>query len=384
MPRKKKTAKDLVTDPLRLAGVGLKLGQRRIRRLVTRPAKKTGLPPGTVVYTGPELDEPTRIEATLYDEGSSQVVELEAVERLGALRDDGRKLWVNVTGLRDADALTSIGEQFRIHPLVLEDIARTGQRPKMEDYDGYLFLVLKMLRYDETTQQVEYEQVSLVLGDGFLLSFQERSGDVFDVLRARLATPDSRLRRAGMDYLMYRLIDVVVDHYFIVLERIGDRIEELEETLMRTADQGQLALIHSLKQESLLLRKSVWPLRELLTQLERGGGGTLIERETRLFIRDVYDHAIEVIDTIETIRDLIAGMLDVYLSSVSNRMNEVMKVLTMIATIFVPLTFIVGIYGMNFEYMPELTRRWAYPAIWAVMIVVTLVMLAFFRRKRWL
>lgn len=374
---------DLVTDPIRVARAGLRLGQRRIRRLVTRAGNKTGLPPGTIVYADAAEPEPTRIHAIVYDDESAETIEVEDVARVPELRGDGHRLWLNVDGLRDAELLTRIGEQFGLHPLVLEDIARAGQRPKIEAFDGYLFVVLKMLDYDQDTHGVEYEQISMVLGPDFLLSFQERAGDVFGVLREQMQSPRSRLRTSPIDYLMYRLLDITVDHYFIVLERIGDRIEELEAILMRDADGQQLATIHALKQEALLLRKAVWPLREILTQLERNEFA-LVRDETRLFLRDVYDHTIEVIDTVEIIRDLISGMLDVYLTNVSNRMNEVMKVLTIIATIFVPLTFIVGVYGMNFDHMPELHEEWAYPAVWLVMIAVSIVMLVFFRRKKWL
>lgn len=380
-----RVAAGVVTDPLRAAHVGLRLGQRRVRRLISRAGRKTGLPPGTIIFTAPEAGEETttQIEATIFDADSVEVKQIEDVSELSALRGPGRRLWLNVVGLNDAETLTAIGEQFGVHPLVLEDIARTGQRPKMEEYEGYIFVVLKMLSFDDDTQSVEYEQIAMVMGPDFLLSFQERVGDVFDVLRERMHIPHSKLRTSGIDYLTYRLLDVTVDHYFIVLERIGDRIEGLEATLMHNTDSDQLATIHSLKQETLVLRKSVWPLRELLTRLERDGSG-LIQPETRLFLRDVYDHAIEVIDTVETIRDLISGMLDVYLTNVSNRMNEVMKVLTIISTIFVPLTFIVGIYGMNFQYMPELSEPWAYPVVWGIMVAVVVAMLIFFRRKRWL
>jgi len=378
----------LAADTMRLASLGLRKSQRRLRRLVrTGSTHKTGLPPGTLVYTGEQpLEErhAVNVRIHVFDADGCDVVETRDIAEIRRLRASGRKIWVDVDGIHDIPLIEAIGEEFGIHPLTLEDIARSGQRAKTEEYDEYLFLVMSMLRYADEDDRVDYEQIGLVLGEGWLLSFQERQGDVFDAIRQRMQSPQSKIRAAGIDYLMYRLVDTTVDYYFVVLERLGDQVAELETELLRADDDPDvLGTIHVLKQESLLLRRAVWPLREMLVQLERRENA-FIAAETRVYIRDVYDHAIEVIDTVETIRDLISGMLDVHLTNVSNRMNEVMKVLTIIATIFVPLTFIVGVYGMNFEYMPELNERWAYPLIWAIMIMVTVAMLIYFRRKRWL
>jgi magnesium transporter len=280
-------------------------------------------------------------------------------------------------------ALESLGQCIGLHPLVLEDILNTEQRPKIEDYGDYLYIVVKMITYPDKADGIAVEQVSLILGQNFVISFQEGiQGDVFSPVRERIRNEKSRLRKMGADYLTYSLVDSVVDSYFAVLEELGERIEVLEEELIEQPSRNTLHTIHKLKQEMIFLRKSVWPLREVVNFMERGES-PLINEGTRIFLRDVYDHTIQIIDTIETFRDMLSGMLDIYLSSISNRINEVMKVLTVIATIFMPLTFLAGVYGMNFEYMPELKWRWGYPAILLVMLAVAVSMLTYFKKKRW-
>jgi magnesium transporter len=259
----------------------------------------------------------------------------------------------------------------------------TGQRPKMEDFNDYLFIVLKMLSYDEEENETQTEQVSLILSSKFVLSFQESEGDVFDPVRERIRSDRGRIRKMGVDYLAYSLIDAIVDNYFMVLEKIGERIEDIEDELVKNPTPEVLHTIHRLKRELIFLRKSVWPLREVISRLERWES-PLIDKSIDIYLRDVYDHTIQVIDALETFRDMLSGMLDIYLSSLSNRMNEVMKVLTIIATIFIPLTLISGIYGMNFRYMPELESPWGYPLVYTVMLAVSAVMLIYFRRKKWL
>jgi magnesium transporter len=271
-----------------------------------------------------------------------------------------------------------------LHPLVLEDILTTDQRPKMEDYDEYLYIVLRMLYYnDDHDDEVTTEQMSLILGMNFVLSFQERESDIFTPIIERMRNGKGRLRRMGADYLAYALMDSIVDHYFVILEKLGEKIEYLEDQLVVQATPATLQQIHGLKREMIFLRKSVWPLREVVGRMERGGS-PLIRESTLVYLRDIYDHTIQVMDTIETFRDILSGMLDIYLSSISNRMNAVMKVLTVIATIFMPLTFIAGVYGMNFKYMPELEWHWGYPAIWGLMVTIALFMLYFFKKKKWL
>jgi magnesium transporter len=260
----------------------------------------------------------------------------------------------------------------------------TGQRPKMEDYGDYLFIVLKMLHYDEKENETKTEQVSLILSSSHVISFQENhEGDVFDPIRERVRSDRGKTRKMGADYLAYSLIDAIVDNYFMVLEKIGEKIEDIEDEMVKNPTPEVLHSIHRLKRELIFLRKSVWPLREVISRLERWES-PLIDKSMDVYLRDVYDHTIQVIDALETFRDMLSGMLDIYLSSISNRMNEIMKVLTIITTIFIPLTLIAGIYGMNFKFMPELNSPWGYPMVYIVMLAVTIVMLVYFRRKRWL
>ena len=264
----------------------------------------------------------------------------------------------------------------------MEDVVNTAQRPKAEDYDQYLYVVVRMLTYDEQAGEVVSEQVSLVLGPGFVISFQEREGDVFDPLRERIRSSKGRVRRMGPDFLVYALLDSVIDGYFSVLETLGERVDDLQDEVTDDPTPRTQNRIHRLKREMIALRRSVWPLREAAAFLERGESG-LITQPTTVYLRDAYDHTIQVIDTIETLRDMISGMLDTYLASISNRMNEVMKVLTIMASVFIPLTFVAGIYGMNFDHMPELHWRWGYAAVWLVMIALVVSMLIYFRKKQW-
>ena len=375
---------ELARMPFRIAETGLRLSQRRVRRLIRGGSKKTpGLPPGTIVYTGSEkATTPVAVQIHVFDEDTLEEIATRDIAEIHRRRTEGR-VWVDVEGVHDLDLLRALGAEFGLHPLTLEDIARTGQRPKVETYETYAYLVVRMLRWVEEEERVDYEQVSIVFGTDFVVSFGERPGDVFDPVRQRLMNPQSHLRTEGVDHLVYRLLDVIVDNYFVVMERLGDRLEALDALVMRDGETLGLGSIHALKQESLLLRRSVWPLREVLVQLERGDN-PWITQSTRIYLRDVYDHTIEVIETIETVRDLISGMMDLHLTLVSHRMNEVMKVLTIITTLFVPLTFIVGVYGMNFDWMPELRVWWAYPTLWAIMAAITVVQLFFFRRKGWI
>ncbi len=352
------------------------------RRLVVKRGKKLGAAPGTLVHIGDHAGFESSISAMVYDEEHLQSqADVTPDECRSLLGLPGVK-WLDMDGVHQPETVREMGELFGLHPLVLEDILNTDQRPKIEAYDGYLYIVLRMLRFDENHQQIYSEQLSMVLGKDYVFSLQELPGDVFDGVRRRLRG-GRRIRFMQADYLAYAILDAVVDHYFELLEKLGDEIEALEDELMVKPEPGTLQRIHHFKREMLMLRKAVWPLREVLGQLSRDGHA-LISDETRLFMRDVYDHSIHVIDTIDTIRELLVSMLDLYLSSINNRMNAVMKVLTIIATVFMPLTFIAGVYGMNFEYMPELTWRWGYPAVLAIMILVAGGLLLLFRRRGWL
>lgn len=352
-------------------------------RLVKERSKKSGLPPGTLVHIGEKKSGETRIAVINYDEESFQEIKLNTIEECFSFKNKPTTTWIDVEGIHNIEVVQKLGECYGFHPLVLEDILNTDQRPKVEDYDGYLYIVLKMLHNGKGTTVVP-EQISLILGKNFVISFQEGiEGDVFNPIRERIRTAKGRIRSMGADYLAYSLIDAIVDNYFIAIEQMGEKIENLEEELITNPTAKTSHKIHELKREMIFLRKAVWPLREVINILERGES-SLIKDATKIYLRDVYDHTIQVIDTIETSRDMLSGMLDIYLSSVSNRMNEVMKFLTIIGTIFLPLTFVVGIYGMNFEYMPELKWRWGYFAVLGIMSAIGVFMVFYFRKKKWL
>jgi len=348
-----------------------------------RRRKKPGTSPGTLIYSGDRKTELVRITVIDYDADHFTEFQVGDINQCAGYRDTDRVTWINIDGLHEESVLETLGSQYRIHPLVLEDVLNPNQRPKMEDYKDYLYLVLRMITYDAEHDRIDDEQFSLILGPRFVLSFQEKPGDVFDNIRKRLRNPKGRLRTMGPDYLAYALADAIVDHYYVVLDSLGEKIVSIEEDLMDDSEGNPFEYIHNLKREMIFLRKAIWPLREVIAQILRGET-VLFKDSTHPFLRDVYDHTIQVIDTIESYRDMLSSLLDLYLSTLSNRMNEIMKVLTVIATIFIPLTFIVGVYGMNFVFMPELHWKWGYPVVWLVMIVVVGIMLVLFRRKRWL
>jgi len=352
-------------------------------RFVKRRSKKAGLAPGTLMHVGEKKVEKVRIRLIGYDEKQLQEREIETIEECFPFKDKPTVSWINIDGLHDIDVIEKIGGCFAIHSLTLEDIVNTGQRPKVEDFDNYVYIVLRMLAYDEKEGHIRAEQVSFVLGPNLLISFQEQVGDVFSGVRERLRKGKGRIRKAGADYLAYALLDAVVDQYFIILETFSEKLESTEEELLGAYTQQTLEAIHTMKREMIFFRKQVWPLREVLGGLVRGEV-SLISQATGMYLRDVYDHTIQVIDTIESLRDVLSGMLDIYLSTVSNKMNEVMKVLTIMATIFIPLTFIAGVYGMNFKYMPELEWHWGYFGALSIMVGVGVLMVFYFKRKTWL
>jgi magnesium transporter len=338
---------------------------------LTAPETQRELQPVTLAFINYENNSPVKeLQAPTFNEDM-------------ALANTPGVTWLDIDGVHQNEVLESVGAQINLHPLVVEDIHNTYQRPKVEDYEDYLYIVLKMISWGEDSKEIQAEQVSLILGPSYVLSFKEDPGDIFDPVRLRLREGKGRIRKLGADYLAYSLLDQVVDNYFLVLENLGEQIEDLEEELVTNPDASTLQTIHHLKRELIFLRKSVWPLREAISSLERGES-PLFHPETLVYLRDVYDHTIQVIDTIETFRDMVSGMLDIYLSSISNRMNEVMKVLTIIATIFIPLTFIAGIYGMNFVNMPELQWPWGYFMVWGVMITIVIALVIYFKRKGWL
>ncbi len=347
-------------------------------------SKKAGLPPGTLLHIGRERTGKTKITIMDYDEAGYRERETDSVEECVAFKDRPTVTWINMDGVHSSELLEKTGEYYGFHPLVLEDVMNTDQRPKMEDYSEYIYIVVKMLRYNDQNGGTVAEQISLIVGRNFVFSFQEGiEGDVFGPVRERIRSDKGRIRKMGADYLAYSLIDAIVDNYFAVLERLGEKVELLEEMIVSDPATETLQEIHFLKKEMIFLRKAVWPLREVISAMQRGESA-LIGESTKIYLRDIYDHTVQIIDTVETFRDMVSGMLDIYLSSLSNRMNAVMKVLTIIATIFMPLTFMAGVYGMNFKYMPEIEWRLGYPMFWAIILFITVSMLIFFRKKDWL
>jgi magnesium transporter len=326
-------------------------------------------------------EEKSIITLLEYNEKNFNEKQLLAGDSYLAYKDSPSVVWINVDGIQQAEVIEKIGSSFGLHHLIMEDILNTGHRPKMEDFSEFVYVTLKVLGFDSS--RVVSEQISLVLGRNYVLSFQERDTEIFNPVKDRIRNGLGRLRSKGADYLFYALLDIIVDNYFTVLEKLGEKIESLEEKLVTNPTPATLKSIQELRTGMLFLFKSVWPLREIINGLSRGNS-VLIKDSTGIYLRDVYDHTIQVIDTVETYREVITGMLDIYLSSINNRISEVMKVLTMIATIFIPLTFIVGVYGMNFKYMPELESRWGYPVVWLIIIAISVFMGFYFKKKKWL
>lgn len=354
-----------------------------MRRLHKKVSKKSRLPPGSIVYIGTARSHEVSIEVIDYTE--SKVVEkiVSTPDECLPFRDQNSITWINITGIHDTHIVAEIGKHFGLHPLVVEDVANTNSRPKVEDFDHYMFILLKMLSYDSKSREVGVEQVSFIVSDKFVITFQETKGDSFDSIRRRIREGKGRVRKQGSDYLFYALVDVIVDDYFNSLDRLGDDIEDLEETLEDRKSHEVLNEIRHLKHELILLRKNIIPLREVLSNIIRSET-PLIKKSTRPYLRDVLDHVNQVIDTIKSFRDVVSGLLQVHLAIMSNKMNEIVKVLTIISTIFIPLTFIVGVYGMNFAYFPELGWKWSYPIVWLVMLSIAGVMLMYFRKNEWI
>jgi magnesium transporter len=353
-------------------------------KLTMHSSAKAGMPPGTLTYIGEQRDKKAQIDVFNYSEEIFNEKTINSFDDCLKFINRETITWINIEGIHDVEVVKGLGREFKINNLVLEDVLNTNQRGKIEDFNGYIYLVMKMLSYNEKKKEVEEEQVSLIFSDNYVLTLQEGTeGDVFSPVRERLRLEKSTVRKMSSDYLVFSLIDVIVDNYFVILEKIGEEMEALDSELINNPNPSTLDRIYSLKREIIYIRKAVWPLREIINKLERDESD-FIKEKTKIYFRDVYDHAIQVIDNIETYRDIISGMMDLYLSSISNKMNEIMKVLTIIGTIFIPLTFIVGVYGMNFEFMPELKMRYAYPITWIVMIFLGLSMLLFFRKRNWI
>ncbi|GGX15379.1 magnesium/cobalt transporter CorA [Aquimarina muelleri] len=355
-----------------------------MKNTASSPAEKQfGLAPGTVVYTGDKTSGDLYIEVFDYSEDFFEEKELNSIEEAFKYSDSEPITWINVNGLNHTEAIEKIGEHYDLHPLILEDIANTDQRPKIDEYEKYLFVVLKMLYFDKD-EKLCIEHISFVLGNTYVISFQESDGDVFDSIRNRIRLGKGRVRSMGSDYLLYALMDAAVDNYFNLIEAMGDKIEELEDNLFEEKPNDDITYdIQSLKREVLKIRRAVFPLREVVNRIEKSEHH-LITEKTQFYLRDLYDHIIQVSENIEIYREMTWGLMDMYMTTISNKMNEVMKVLTIMASIFIPLTFLAGIYGMNFENIPELKFKYGYHILWGIMIAVFIGLLYYFKRKKWL
>lgn len=358
--------------------------QKPIPRHPKSKTKKAGLPPGTLLYTGHKSNENIHVHVVNYKEDFFEEHISEDATTIKTPENNGSTTWIDTDGIHNVSLVEQIGKLFNVHPLVLEDITHNIQRPKLDAYGSLNYLVMRCFEYDAAKRSFRNEQISMVFDKNFLLTFQEGPSELFANVRERLRNGGPRLRNGGSDYLAYALIDSVVDSYFFILEKMGEDIESLEDLLLVNATKDEIHKIHLLRRDLINMRKSVWPLREVLNQLQKNENGTLSET-TEVYIKDVYDHTIQVIEAIELYRETVIGLLDVYLSSQSHRMNEVMKVLTIITTIFIPLTFLAGVYGMNFAHFPELKMAWMYPwGFWGITLITLGFMLWFFRRKKWL
>jgi magnesium transporter len=354
-----------------------------MHRSMIKRSRKTGLPPGSLVHIGLEREEEPRINILDYDETHVEEREIQSVDELAPYVGKPSVTWIDVVGIHEPKIIEQIGCQFHIHPLLMEDIMNTTQRPKIDDLGKYICMILKLITFDEKSMELRIEQLSLVFSNDFVLSFQESESGIFKPLRDRIRNGLGRIRRMGTDYLAYTLMDAVVDHYFVVMEKMGEKIDDLENEVVANPKRETLRGVQQLRDEILLVRRSIWPLREVISLLERAES-PLIDKTSAIYFRDIYEHTIQVMDTVDTYRDILSGMFDIYLSSISNRLNEVMKVLTIIATLFMPLTFLAGVYGMNFEHMPELKWQYGYFMLWGVMILIALAMLVYFRKRKWI
>ncbi|MBU2515305.1 magnesium/cobalt transporter CorA [bacterium] len=352
-------------------------------RRISKTSEKIGLPPGTLLHVGEQKVEKTIIRMIDYDQNELREIEVDTIDQCQQYKDSPTVTWIEVYGLHDISIIEQLGKVFEIHPLVLEDILNTGQRPKFEEYENHLYITLKNLLYDEESESIKSEQISIVTGSGFVISFHEINSNLFESVRNRIRNSKLRIRKRDVDYLVYALFDTVVDHYFGVLENLGETLEELDSILLQKPRQEHLQTISNLKKCFIVIRKSVWPLQEIINNI-LNEEYTLINESTLLYFRDIRDHIHQIIDALETYREAASNAVDAYLSVLSIKMNEIMKVLTIAATIFMPLTFIVGIYGMNFKFMPELEWRWGYFTILGVIFGLMILMVIYFRRKKWL
>lgn len=357
--------------------------KRKVPVTKIEPRRARNLSPGTVAYIGKKSTTKTKLDIIDFSKEEYERFETHNIEEVFKYEDSSRVTWINVNGLNNTEDIIALGNHFELHPLIQEDIVTTNQRPKIDEYDEYLFIVFKMLHYDEN-EQLTNEHVSMVMGKDYVVTFQESEGDVFDEVRDRIEHAKGRIRGSGSDYLMFSILDAVVDNYFTVVEFLSNKLELLEDKLFDSKDDQDIPQeILELKKEILKIRKAVVPLREVVNRLEKIET-TLIEQRTNKYIRDLYDHIIQVNESVEIYREMVGGLMDMYMTTISNKMNEVMKVLTIMASIFIPLTFLAGIYGMNFDNMPELHFKYSYYYLLGVMALVFFGMIWYFKRKKWL
>ncbi|KAF0238883.1 MAG: hypothetical protein FD181_606 [Prolixibacteraceae bacterium] len=355
-----------------------------MQRKKHKQKSKLGMPPGSLVFTGVQKMAEVDICVFNYDETFENEIRAKTTDELIKLINSTKGVvWINIDGLHDEKTIEQICTFLDIHKLSMEDILSIGQRPKIEEYANYLHVVLKEINLDQKDDIIEFEQISFILKNNVLVSFQEKSGDVFDGVRRRIREGNGSVRKRGADYLLYALLDNIIDHYFVVLEIFGEKLEKLETELLENPDKSTLSKLHNFRRETLGLRRTVYPLREMVASIEKLDD-LLFGSNNRIFTRDLYDHTIKVVETVEIFRDMTSSLLDLYINSVSNKMNEIMKVLTIMTSIFIPLTFIAGVYGMNFSNMPELKHKYGYFVILGVMAVVVLGMLYYLKRKKWL
>lgn len=348
---------------------------------VSRRGIKTGAPPGTLMHIGKDRTNGIVITRCIYDESNYSEEKNITIHNLFNEKKEGVVSWINFDGIHDVKVIEEIGNHYGIDMLVLEDIVNATQRPKIEDYSDYIHISLKMLTYNKQTNETESEQVSLVFNSYMVLSFQEKNVDDFDPIRERIRKK-GKIRKMGTDYLVYSILDYIIDNYFLVLEKTGEKIELLEEEVLASSSKETIKKIHELKREIIAIKKLVWPMRDILSVMMKPEN-EFIEVSLIMYLRDAYDHIIEIMETIEAYRDFLAGLHDIYLSNISQRMNEIMKVLTLISTIFIPLTFLAGLYGMNFKYMPELEWHYGYYFLVFIMVILALAMIKYYKKKKW-
>lgn len=352
-------------------------------RLFRKRSKKIGTPPGSLIYTGEEISKTTEFSLLLYDETSLVQKHPRTIEEALESCKGGQKIWLHVTGVSDPHVIGTIGKFFKLHPLLLEDTMSPSQRSKLDDYRESIYIATHILQFSPASEStLDDQQLSIILGDRFLITLTEKQTDVLNPIRERLNKPSSKMRQRGSDYLAYAILDSVVDHYFLSLAHVDQSLENLEDELLTEPTATTISNIQKIKREMALMRKTIWPMREIINRFRRSDS-PLLEESTQVFAYDVYDHTVQAIETVESFRDITSGMIDIYLSTMNQKMNEVMKLLTIVATIFVPLTFITSLYGMNFTNMPELNSAYGYPFVLLFMALTAIAMLWYFKRKHW-